>query len=472
MFSLAGRKVHVSSRTTASGFGWSANIASTDWTSGARIAVNVCARRPGTSIEIEIPADWLTDLKRVTTKAARFYPLPVILNNQRLPQEAFLDGALHVEKFDGLVIGVFHAQDRFGAGNDALNFHGLTVNHKLPTVTGVDCQIGWFARVDIVDCPALQLTLPARKEVVACDFLARLEDAVRAAIVRTIAGRTGHRLPYTDWEEARALGVELPVATTGLRPFVPTTLDGSIAWGSTRPAMHGDGLVLVGHHDAAYEQTLSRALVLSGHRLRDRLVRSEATFAGYGWYDRLATVETLRFVVQQGDAVHVVGEDVEDGLTLEDPRVDAIAVELTVLGHCLPEVYQLNTDLLLLPNDEHDLDQAPISVVPNLAAATVTPLSPAILAAYLDAAYFCASDDRDCDSFDTQLRAWQDDSLHRAATLLEGQDAATARAIEAAFRRHIAWMVPSGSRLAVSFAEPAFDIVITPMPALAPQPEA
>ena len=102
--------------------------------------------------------------------------------------------------------------------------------------------------------------------------------------------------------------------------------------------------------------------------------------------------------------------------------------------------------------------------------ASAPPLTPKILAAYLDAALFASPDDRDCDSFDTRLRAWQDDSTNIAVTSLENQDAANAQAIEAAYPSH-RWMIPSGNRLTLSFADSAVDIVTTPGLALTPATE-
>ena len=131
---------------------------------------------------------------------------------------------------------------------------------------------------------------------------------------------------------------------------------------------------------------------------------------------------------------------------------------------------QRNTDLLMLPQEYCNLDEAPIAVVPGSTAASAMPLTPKILAAYLDAAFFASSDDRDCGSFDTQLRARQDDSTNLAVTSLENQDAANAQAIEAAFPSH-RWMIPSGNRLALSFADSAVDIVTTPGLALTPATE-
>ena len=57
------------------------------------------------------------------------------------------------------------------------------------------------------------------------------------------------------------------------------------------------------------------------------------------------------------------------------------------------------------------------------------------------------------DSWDTQLRALQTESRHRALTLLDGAEAATRSAIEDAFRRHVAWLLPHGPRVVFTAAD-------------------
>ena len=57
---------------------------------------------------------------------------------EALERRAFLDGALHAERWRGLVFGVF--KDRwngFGLNDPDVNFHGLTVAVRLPTVEAV-----------------------------------------------------------------------------------------------------------------------------------------------------------------------------------------------------------------------------------------------------------------------------------------------------------------------------------------------
>ena len=74
------------------------------------------------------------------------YPLPVVFENvpatpaggEELERHAFLDGALNAERWRGLVFGVF--KDRwngFGLNDPDINFHGLTVSVRLPSVETV-----------------------------------------------------------------------------------------------------------------------------------------------------------------------------------------------------------------------------------------------------------------------------------------------------------------------------------------------
>jgi hypothetical protein len=200
------------------------------------------------------------------------------------------------------------------------------------------------------------------------------------------------------------------------------------------------------------------------------LVRSEPAFKGYDWYDGLRQVESLRFIVKQGAAVYVdlAGGDL---LNLTDRQVDAIAAELTIITDCLPQVHQLNTDLLLQPDENYDLDGASIAVVKG-GIAGAGPLTPAILAEYLDNAYFCHSDDSNCDSFDTQLRYWQKDSRHLAVRTLLGDDEAVSDSILQAFLDSVAWLVPQGSRLWLHHEKGATIISLEPVAASPAAPPA
>jgi hypothetical protein len=443
VFSLAGRKVDVSSRA-GTAMGWSAHIDEGDWTSGHDIEIHGCVRGPGTTFAIEISAGRMDDAKKAVTNAARFYPVYVELNSVAVERQDFLAGAEHVMEFHGLRIGVFHANRRCGTHSASINFFGLTVAHKMTAICEVNDNQEWFARIDVIDCPALQLTLPARKEVVASPFLAELDTAVETAIYQAIAARGEHRLPFENWLQADVLDIDLPPASPGLRPFRPTTCEPSLSNDYEPSTKIGKDLIIIDEFEAAEEQSLQRALTLSS-TIGPNLVRAEARFKGYDWYDALSAVESLRFIVEQGTAIYVdlLGGDL---LNLANRQVDAIAAELTIITEGLLQVHQLNTDLLLQPDEGYDLDEASIAVVKG-GIVGADPLTPAILAEYLDKAYFCHSDDSDSDSFDTQLRYWQKDSRHLAVRTLLGDDEAVRDSILQAFLDSVTWLVPQGSKL-------------------------
>jgi hypothetical protein len=444
VFSLAGRKVDVSSRAGTT-MGWSAHIDEGDWTSGHDIEIHGCVRSPGTTFAIELSAGRLEDAKKAIANAARHYPVDVELNGEIIERQDFLANATHIEIWNGLRIGVFTDSRGAWRRTPSINFHGLTVNHTLPTIAEIDNDRQWCAKVDVIDCPALQLTLPARKEVVVSPFVDELAAAVRSAIYTAIAAQQHHRLSYENWCEAAVLGIILPNAKQGLRLFKPRAYDESLSSDYEPPTTIGDNLVLIDDLEAAEEQSLARALIASRDAIAGTLVRSEPAFKGYDWYDRLSQVESLRFIVKQGTAIYVdtLGGDL---INLADRQVDAIAAELTIITDGLPQVHQLNTDLLLQPDENYDLDGASIAVVKG-GVAGAEPLTPTILAEYLDNAYFCHSDDSNCDSFDTQLRYWQKDSRHLAVRTLLGDDEAVSDSILQAFLDSVAWLVPQGSRL-------------------------
>jgi hypothetical protein len=120
--------------------------------------------------------------------------------------------------------------------------------------------------------------------------------------------------------------------------------------------------------------------------------------------------------------------------------------------------------MLLQTDDNCDLEGASIAVVRGFESATCK-LTPGILADYLDAAYFCHSDDRDCDSFDTQLRYWRSQSIILATSLLQGEEAATVASIEAAFHENLRWLIPADRVLRLEHGPSGTTIVLEPLAA-------
>ena len=156
--------------------------------------------------------------------AARHYPLPVTIGGETVERRAFLDGALHVEPWKGLVFGVFK-DSHAGYRIPDVNFHGLTLPVRLPQVDTVEGGV-WSARADIDSCPDLELVLPARKEAVETPFLEEMREAARLAVYRAMAqADAAPRVAWTDWHKAKEAGIELPEPSAELRPWRPAIAD-------------------------------------------------------------------------------------------------------------------------------------------------------------------------------------------------------------------------------------------------------
>ena len=119
--------------------------------------------------------------------AARHCPLPVTFNGDAVERKAFLDGALHAQQWRGLAFGVFRNR-LTGFNNPDLNFHGLTIAVRLPTVDAIEGG-SWSVRADIDACPELELVLPARKEAVLTPFLDEMRNAAQARHLPRHGGR-------------------------------------------------------------------------------------------------------------------------------------------------------------------------------------------------------------------------------------------------------------------------------------------
>ena len=162
---------------------------------------------------------------RDVADAARYYPLPVRLNGELLQQREWLKDAEHVEEFEGVLIGV-SVSSRYGRWRSDrephINFHGIQPIGFSPVyISTLDGNV-WDTRVDVQDCPGIELALPARREVIQNDFLDDLKLACLRAIYRAMS-RSHERinLSFADLTKAREMGFDLPEAEQLLTPWRP-----------------------------------------------------------------------------------------------------------------------------------------------------------------------------------------------------------------------------------------------------------
>ena len=177
----------------------------------------------GTCVTFEA-GESLESLEAAATAVARYAPLPVTFNGEALKRDDFLEGALHIEQWNGLRLAVLKSRQPLYNEPD-LNFHGLTVNVRLPHVQSLDGET-WTVRAEVGDCPELQLVLPARKEAVENGFLGILREEARLAIYRALApADPPPRMAFEDHARAAGAGIELPVPPAKLSPWEPASAD-------------------------------------------------------------------------------------------------------------------------------------------------------------------------------------------------------------------------------------------------------
>ena len=140
----------------------------------------------GTAISF-IGHESLVMIQGAVAAAARHCPLPVTFNGETVERKAFLDGALHTERWRGLTFGVFRNR-LTGYNTPDFNFHGLTLAVRLPTVDPIEGGT-WSAHADIDACPELELVLPARKEAVESPFVDEMRNAARPRHLPRHGGR-------------------------------------------------------------------------------------------------------------------------------------------------------------------------------------------------------------------------------------------------------------------------------------------
>lgn len=446
VFSLAGHRVQIRSFSQAANRGWRIVIAPDAWESGAPLAIEPCSITSGTEILIEMPEAWSAGLNAAVIKVAKFYPLPIHFRGEPCVRADFLADARRVELWHGCRIGIFRDRNYRPTADYLINFHGLTVACAMPSVSEHGEDERWYARIDIVDAPTLQLVLPARKEMVQNGALDGLREAVETAIYRTIAVVGSHRLAYEQWQRAGALGVSLTESAPWLWGWSPGTADSD--GNSQDERVAGTVMVLMPEEEAHIEQCAGRILC-EALPLGGVLVREVAGFEGYGWYDALARVSALSFSLESEagsytyDAETVLPEGIESGRVARIKLNVAVKSSRGASGE--DDSHSFPVDVLIAPDQGWytDVDQTIILLTCD---SIITPHELALL---LEDACFCASDDSGDDSWDTQHSYFEKRARHVANELLLGEDTAILERIRDVLLDEVSWLVPEGRSVTI-----------------------
>ncbi|TAJ75207.1 MAG: ATP-binding protein [Sphingobium sp.] len=445
MFSLAGRAVEIQSFSPCAGTAWKVQIPADAWDSGAPLALGQGMIDQGTLISIEMPDEWIHGLHAAVADAARHFPIPVTLNGAMLLREDFLKDAMFVEQACGCRIGVYD-QDPDWQDGRRINFHGHRVKCALPTVREEkDNGSLWTVRIDIMDAPEIHMVLPARKEVIDNAALMALREAAERIIFKAIATRPDHRLPFAAWQRACELGVTLPQARSGLSIWRPQTADDCHE--CSRRMIAPEGAVLI---VPSLEPDIAQALALARGKLpiEDvQLVEAEDALQGYAWYDTLPVIRDISLRIDREGTVHRYDEDMCLPADFACGLVDRIVIELTVCESGRKDashsVHSIEIPALVCRNGGLDIEEAIILATRDGG------ITPDRLSRMIYATIFCAADDRDCDSWDTQSRSFEREARQHATHILLGEDAATLEAINMSAWDNLSWLIPLDRKIVI-----------------------
>ena len=403
--------------------------------------------------------------------------MPVVFENvpttpaggEELERRAFLDGALHAERWRGLVFGAF--KDRwngFGLNDPDINFHGLTVSVRLPTIETVT-GARWSVAADIVDCPELELVLPARKEAVETPFLEEMREAARLAIYRAMAADPDPRPSFADRKRAHEADIDIAAPPAELRPWRPGLADVD-DWREPpkRQPVGADALLMACDPEPPEAQAFWRAA--ERNRVAVRLFEPDRRLEGYAWYDAIARVaaihighhgrwQDLRARRLRPGRRHPQARGTRAAASRGDPHRPRRHAARRTPPHPRPRHRsRLRGRSLVLGG-----------ATPCRWSRADSDIEPWQLAQLIRAGFFSASDDADADSWETQRTAFEQDALHAATKLLVSDDEARRTTIADAVTRELLWLIPHDRgaeisvrdrRVTVTLGEPVAEAVV------------
>lgn len=389
----------------------------------------------GTSVNFTTIAS-RAQVRDTIARAAAHYPLPVRVDGRAAGQEDFLRSAKHVEEWRGIRIGVYS-----NGFMSSMNFHGIVVQRpKLARVETIDgC---WGAQADVVDAPGLELTLPARREVVENAFMAELREASAAAVYRAIAAHHGRvDVPRSVQAHAAELGVELPDAAPVLPRWMPRAARDSKPdlKRMERSPITADAIVVGMDLIPAEEQSLARAVILAGGE-EHPFFRADPALEGYGWYDALPRLSGLAVTVADDRGERDLAEIPGNGKADFPQRPERITIRVLTdaAGGGEAEPLILPTDVAFLDDDEPCWDDVNPLVTRDSA------ISIREMTQLLMDAFFRPDEDSEADSLGTQEDQHESAYERTAALLLSTREDAARSAIHAAVMRHIIHQIPEG----------------------------
>ena len=394
-------------------------------------------------------------------RAARYFPLPVTCKGEELQRQDFLHDALYTEEWRGIRIGVY----AFGGSqywlHPTLNFHGILVEElHLPVTASMDTH--WHVKIDVIDCPQLELVLPTRKEAVETPFVDQLRTACRRAAYRAMLARNPEiDVAASVRANALALGIELPIASQRLQPWEPAYADEYSHKNEDpgRSRFPADTIVIDADIPTCDQQALWRAADRAG--LTHRLFRADEQLKGYHWYDQLTRATALTTTFTVDGATETIEELRKSRNPPDTCRPDAITVTLhTVDADGATGQVEIPGDVAFGDDDltwAEDLD---------MLVTRDSNILPHELADLMHNACFSAGDDAEADSYETQSNDYRQAAESTALRLLVSAEEARLADLRNAVHQYVTPCVPRDHEVTIRIRrDRATEIDITPLQA-------
>ena len=330
----------------------------------------------------------------------------------------------------------------------------------------------WRVKADVVDCPALELMLPARKEIVETPFVDELRTACRGAIYRAMLNTTGGVDVAAEVRaNALALGVKLPVASAKLKAWTPLFADEyspkSVL--QQRVSIPDDAIVMEASIPICDEHTFQRAVQKAG--LAHRLCLKEPDYKGYPWYDEIPKATAITTTITTKSTTADGKTETMDDLRAQQkvPRIER-PERITFTIHTVDASGR--KDRIDVPADvafveEHYRWPEELSILVT-SDSNITPWE---LAELMHDAYFTSSDDFEADSYEIQRKQYQQGTESAAIKLLNSAEEAIIANVRNAVYDAVIPCLPRGreARILIPAENAPPEIVISPAPPAKPE---
>ncbi len=406
----------------------------------------------GTRITIPVEESELISIESLIPELASYYTLPVFWNGRQMPQQDFMEGALFIEEWHGLQIGVFQYYQK-----PDINFYGLLLSHYgLPSIE--NClpeerfRGGLQVKINVLDAPELRLVLPSRKEVVYNHFFAQVEDHCKTVIYRYLAQHGEHCLSFAHHTEAAKRGISLPPAKPQLTEYRPRIGDQENLQSVPimLPLQNDKKYLIVDcEEEAPMEQIFARSFNKSYPN--SVLVSCNDEMKGYQWYDELPRITDMNIRVHFEEESHLIYQVPEEMLK---KTVTAVNVMLEITENEQVEKVTIPSDIGFWCGETVYYDLSAVDFfVPQGSEITVEELSD-----LLYQSYFCFSDDSSADSYETQSNEFEDEAEYTAIHALKTGQEATEQRIKMYLERNLLWMIPRDEKVTISIENLNIDV--------------